>query len=194
MATENNQPDYKTSLTHPLRIDTVSAGCAGGLIGITFCPGKYGDSFTGAHWRRDLSVDLDVIQKWGANAVVTLIEEHEFVLLEVEELGVQIKARGMELHHLPITDVQPPDQRFEDGWSSVSKQLTDLLRSGGRILVHCRGGLGRAGTVAALLLVELGVPRSDAVNQVREARPGAIETRAQENYVLNSPSGAHHKK
>ena len=36
----------RTSLSHPLRIDVVQAGDAGGLIGITFCPGKGAAAWT----------------------------------------------------------------------------------------------------------------------------------------------------
>ena len=53
------------------------------------------------------------------------------------------------------------------------------------MLIHCRGGLGRAGTIAARLLVELGMRPDEAVRRVRDARgPGAIETPAQEAHVL----------
>lgn len=47
------------------------------------------------------------------------------------------------------------------------------------MLVHCKGGLGRAGMIAARLLVELGMPPDTAIRQVRLARRGAIETPAQ---------------
>ena len=51
-------------------------------------------------------------------------------------------------------------------------------------LVHCKGGLGRAGTIATRLLIELGVAPREAINAVRQARPGTIETIEQERYVL----------
>lgn len=51
------------------------------------------------------------------------------------------------------------------------------------MLVHCRGGLGRAGTVAAALLIELGETPREALRKVRAARPGAVETRGQERYI-----------
>ncbi len=51
------------------------------------------------------------------------------------------------------------------------------------VLLHCRGGLGRTGVVAARLLMEFGVPVKDAVRTVRAARPGTIETSAQERYL-----------
>lgn len=175
----------KTSLTHPLRIDEVRAGDTGGRIGITFCPGKCGASLAGSRWERDLGIDLDAIALWCPDAIVTLIEEHEFKMLGVTQLGEQVRARDIEWHHLPIKDVSPPDSRFESGWLASGPTLLDFLRNGGRVLVHCRGGLGRAGTVAARLLVELDVPATEAVARVRLARPGAIETPQQLAYVLN---------
>lgn len=182
-------PPVRTSRSHPLRIDAVSAGETGGLIGITFCPGKCGPSLYDFRWERDLAADLDVIVAWGARAVVTLIEAHEFELLGIPELGAQVLARGIDWHPLPIPDVQPPGEGFEAGWQRSGPVLRNDLLAGQRVLVHCRGGLGRAGTVAARLLVELGVPAVEAIRRVRAARPGAIETTQQEQYVLNLPRG-----
>ena len=79
--------EVRTSLTHPLRIAEVTAGDAGGIIGITFCPGKRGDSMAGHRWEHDLAADLDTIAAWQAAAMVTLIEDHEFIMLDVPDLG-----------------------------------------------------------------------------------------------------------
>jgi protein-tyrosine phosphatase len=54
---------------------------------------------------------------------------------------------------------------------------------GSDVVVHCKGGLGRAGMMAARLLVELGMPPEQAIKEVRRARKGAIETSAQEVLV-----------
>ena len=101
-----------------------------------------------------------------------------------------LQKRGIEWHHLPIVDVKPPGAEFEAAWRTSGPRLLELLRSGLRVLVHCRGGLGRAGTVSARLLVELGVAPVEAIRQVRRARPGAIETPAQERYVLELDGAA----
>ncbi len=174
----------RTSSSHPLRIDALPAGTAGGQIGITFCPGKKGPSASGYDWDRDLEQDLDVVAAWKPAAVVTLIEDFEFAMLGVPGLGERVRARGIEWHHLPIVDVQPPDGRFEAGWITSGPRLLQFLKEGRRLLVHCRGGLGRAGTVSARMLVELGMEPAAAVRTVRQARPGAIETRQQERHVL----------
>jgi len=89
----------------------------------------------------------------------------------------------MDWIHLPIKDVSVPNATFEREWEVIGEGLRARLRAGFDILVHCRGGLGRGGLVAARLLIELGSKSDDAIEQVRRARPGAIETREQENYV-----------
>ena len=138
----------------------------------------------GASWERDLALDLDHIERWGATAVVTLVETHEMQSLGVPDLGDRIQDRGMQWHHLPIVDLSAPGPGFETAWPLVAAQLRRQVTNGERIRVHCRGGLGRAGTVAACMLIELGVAPRDAVDRVRAARPHAIETPAQELYVL----------
>jgi protein-tyrosine phosphatase len=144
---------------------------------------------TGA-WDRDLAIDLDAIRDWGAAAVVTLLEPHEMKLLKVDRLGEEILSRRMEWFHLPIVDVSIPDGRFEKEWREAGERLRSLLRSGRDVLVHCRGGLGRAGTIAARLLIELGMDASKAIADVRAVRPGAIETPDQKRYVLGMPCSA----
>lgn len=66
-------PAPHTSVSHPPRVDAVPAP-GGGLIGMTFRPGKVQrHGFTGA-WDRDPALDLDAIRDWGAAAVVTPVE------------------------------------------------------------------------------------------------------------------------
>jgi ADP-ribosyl-[dinitrogen reductase] hydrolase len=118
--------------------------------------------------------------------VITLIEDHEFVLLGVEDLPELVRLNAMAWLHLPVRDVDVPDQRFELGWKRAGLDIHQRLDAGERILIHCRGGLGRTGLVAGRILVERGVIPRDAILMVRAARPHAIETAAQERYVLNS--------
>jgi ADP-ribosyl-[dinitrogen reductase] hydrolase len=175
----------RTSISHPLQIAVVTAGSGFGRIGITFCPGKYDPHGMSGAWDRDLARDLDMIRDWGATAIVTLLEPKELTLLRVEGLGEQVLRRNILWFHLPIVDVSIPDGRFEEEWDVAGESLRSILRSGSDVLVHCRGGLGRAGTIAARLLVELGMEPATAIASVRRVRPGAIETRDQEKFVLN---------
>jgi ADP-ribosyl-[dinitrogen reductase] hydrolase len=171
----------KTSLNDPLQIAEVSPPEAPGVIGLTLCPGKK-DRTRG--WDRDLDSDVASIRDWGAVVVVSLIEDNEFELLEVLDLPSAVERYGMRRVHLPIRDVSVPNRNFEARWVVAGAGLRGVIRAGGRVLVHCRGGLGRAGTIAARLLIELGTDPDEAIRAVRRVRPGAIETPEQKRHVL----------
>jgi ADP-ribosyl-[dinitrogen reductase] hydrolase len=173
----------RTSSSHPLQIASLRPFEGMGRIGVTFCPGKSQPFAATGAWDRQLDVDLDAIVNWGAAAVVTLVEAAELKELGVPNLGAEVIARHMDWLHLPIPDYSVPDATFEQAWAEAGKGLRDRLLAGFDIMVHCKGGLGRAGTIAARLMIELGVPATQAVNQLRSVRPGAIETDAQLAYA-----------
>jgi ADP-ribosylglycohydrolase/protein-tyrosine phosphatase len=177
----------KTSRTHPLRIDTVPSPL-GGSIGLTLCPGKQQSESTTGPWARDLGPDLDVIEQAGAAALVTLMptEELDWIRVPPLELGRAARARGMEWFHLPIEDVTVPDETFERDWRYAGPRLRRHLECGRTVVLHCRAGLGRTGTIAARLLVESGRKPDRAIDDVRAARPGTIETAEQEDHVRYS--------
>lgn len=137
----------------------------------------------GAPWARGLSLDLAEISRWSPSTVLTLMETQELEGLGVGGLGQAVRDTGMRWLHAPIQDVDVPDARFETRWSLLGHLLRQELLAGCKVLVHCRGGRGRAGMIAARLLVEFGEDPEAAIAQVRAVRPGAIETRAQEDHV-----------
>ncbi|OYU16446.1 MAG: hypothetical protein CFE37_00115 [Alphaproteobacteria bacterium PA4] len=173
----------RTSITHPLLIAEIQAAPGYGKVGITFCPGKKQPVAETGGWNRDLGVDLDAVAAWGATAVVTLVQGHELKALDVVAIGEMTRQRHMAWIHLPIRDMSVPNSTFESSWQDVGEGLRARLRAGFNVLVHCKGGLGRAGTVGARLLVELGMAPADAIAAVRAVRPGAIETFGQEAHV-----------
>ena len=174
----------RTSENDPLRIAPVNPGDGRGRIGITLCPGKTDPSAMLGPVARDLDADLDVIRGWGTTAVVCLITKEEMEYLGVGDLEEGVRDRHMEWWHAPIPDGMPPGSEFEGAWRTAGEAVRDRLRLGFDVLVHCKGGLGRAGTVAARLLVELGARPDDAIRRVRTARgQGTIENRSQEAHV-----------
>ena len=143
---------------------------------ITPCPGKR---------RRDLGLDLDQIRDYGCTAVLTLVQDHELEMLDVLDMGSRVAERGMAWLHCPIPDFGPPGGAFESAWVDAGAQARGILSGGGKLVCHCRGGIGRAGTIASRLLIELGVATpEEALRRVRKARPGAVETWEQESHVL----------
>ncbi len=174
--------EFRTSQAHPLQIADVEAP-GGGVIGITFCPGKHQSAAATGAWARDLAMDMDAVKAWGAGVVVTLVTDSELKALKVDALGAEARARGMVWLHLPIEDVHTPDAAWEKAWAVDRVRVHRELDQSGRVLVHCKGGLGRAGTVAARILVERGMAAQAAIDMVQRVRPGAIETTGQERHV-----------
>jgi len=70
--------------------------------------------------------------------------------------------------------VHAPDQRLETWWVHAGARLREQLRAGDRVLVHCLGGLGRAGSVAGQLYGAkhgLSALPADAVTRVDVLEP-----------------------
>jgi ADP-ribosyl-[dinitrogen reductase] hydrolase len=173
----------RTSDSHPLQIAFVETP-GNGRIGMTFCPGKHDQMAMTGPWARDMRTDIAAIADWGAVALVTLMESHELGMLGVPNLGGMAVSQGLDWYHLPVQDVSVPNVSFEAQWVDAGSALRSRLLAGQSIVVHCRGGLGRTGMVAARLLIELGEKPVMALQRVRAARPGAVETAEQERYVL----------
>ena len=169
----------RTSITHPMRIGTIELdNCK---VGFSLCPGKKQDfPITGEPWDRCLNTDLELISNAGFDIVVTLIEEHEFVELEVEELtDTKTSEYGMSWIWAPILDGYFPSHDIASELNSIIDSLEDR-RS---VFIHCKGGLGRAGTIASWLLTHNGYTAEDAILKARTVRKGAVENMDQVNWI-----------
>jgi ADP-ribosyl-[dinitrogen reductase] hydrolase len=165
-----------------LRIDRVTVPRAG-VIGLTHLPGRCRVGPGGGREARRLAADLASIEAWGATVMVTLVERCEWARYGVTGVASAVRTRRFDWIELPIVDMGTPAAPFAAGWRRHGATLLRRLADGERILVHCAGGLGRSGMLAARLLVAFGVAPDAAISAVRHARPGAIETAAQADFV-----------
>jgi hypothetical protein len=106
------------------------------------------------------------IERVGADVVLCLNEAHE---LDDRYPGYVAWLRSDErAWWVPIPDLHAPDH---DAAVALVGTLLDHLRAGRTVLAHCGAGIGRAGTVAAAVLVTLGAAVDDAVATVAASRP-----------------------
>jgi atypical dual specificity phosphatase len=94
--------------------------------------------------------------------------------------AASLAAVGIDETHLPVRDFSAPSPRVLD---TAIAAIAESHTAGDAIAVHCRGGLGRTGTVIAAWLTTQGVSPAQAIDQIRAVRPGSIETRRQERAV-----------
>ncbi len=91
-----------------------------------------------------------------------------------------VRRAGLRQLHVPAEYGRAPS---EDGIRDFVAATKAELERGGKVVVHCVGGIGRTGTVIACYLISEGMEPEDAIASVRRRRPGSIESVEQENAV-----------
>lgn len=175
----------KTSFDSPLRLDHVPVPLDGsGKIYITICPGKKCWSSTGAFsWDRDLKQDISAIKNYGVSAVVSLLDAKEHEAVGVPDLYTAYSDAGLEVFRVPTADGEYP----YDGIRDAGRVWDEAVCTGKNIAVHCLGGLGRAGSFVATMLVRgMSFDPERAIEHVRRYREGAIETQEQRIGIYQS--------
>lgn len=181
MGSSMAQTIARTSISHPLIINSISV--SNGELGLTFCPGKkQANAMTGS-WDRDIDLDIESVKKWGATAVISLLEDFEYDELAVRRLP-SVYEESFQWFDLPIPDKCAPEEAWLADWLDLRNEFKTLLANNGKILIHCKGGFGRTGTVAALILMDHGYTAVDAISACRQAREFAVETEVQEKFVV----------
>lgn len=129
-----------------------------------------------------LGQDLDYLARLGAGGLLSLVEAHELPC-EQKLFSVAVREVGLEWAHAAIPDYSAPTAAFAANWQRLA--LLRRLAAGENWAIHCKAGLGRTGTVAALLLIECGLEAEAAIAKIRhEHAAGAIETPAQVEYLI----------
>lgn len=131
---------------------------------------------------------VELYQAQGVRSVVCLLTPAELIELGLEHWPELCIAHGLDVWLAPIEDQQAPNAGFELWWQGHHHTLLDTLSQGHVVALHCWGGLGRTGTVASRLIMRHEhTDAENAINWVRQIRPGSVETFAQINYLLDLP-------
>lgn len=161
-------------MQHPFDELLVNPGTsATAALIFTPCPGSKGV---------DLKTSLQQLKAAGAKAVISLTPDEEMTELQVTEMPAL--CRELELHwfHCPIGDDQAPGLAFAEGWQQASAMVHQLLRQGGKVAIHCKGGSGRTGLMAAKILLELGLDKIHVKQRVQALRPYALTLKPHLDY------------
>ncbi|KAJ3080810.1 hypothetical protein HDU99_007360, partial [Rhizoclosmatium hyalinum] len=162
-----------------------------GNVALSSCPGKKVRLDTGpvngrAAINRDLESDFARLSSLNIKCVVCCLNDSELSFLGAPFQVYQAAAAkfGMQILRIPIIEGSCPD-RIEDVVDIVER-IDGWLRGGGNVLIHCRGGVGRAGLIACcLLLRKRFVENAERAIQVVRLRRSlkAIETMRQEDFI-----------
>lgn len=117
----------------------------------------------------ELIAALSALEEAGIKSILSLTEES----LELPPLH----EFGFAYMHLPVEDFTAPTQQQVE---SAVKFIDNGIGRNEGVLIHCRAGIGRTGTILACYLVSQGMEPFAAIEQVRQTRPGSCEVYAQE--------------
>ncbi|HBP6526513.1 TPA: protein phosphatase [Pseudomonas aeruginosa] len=153
------------------------------LLSIPGIPGKL--IFTPCPGTKDTSLEdaLAALKQAGAAAVITLMPQSELTANGAEQIAQHCQTLGLGWYHLPVADEQVPLEEFGLGWKTSRQAIIYQLRAGQSLAMHCKGGSGRTGLIAARILIEAGIPRTAAIALVQALRPKAIQHPAHINWI-----------
>ena len=123
------------------------------------------------------SADKDLREKEIKTAVV---------LLETKDWFERLYTRlNIDIIHFPIKDFNVPES--SDAVSELVLKVTEALERG-NVFMHCHGGKGRTGTIAACLKITMDPTVKTALEAIQYTKrivPGAIENKLQEKFVTD---------
>ena len=110
---------------------------------------------------------VEALQAAGVDAVITLLDPRELGWMRRDLSTFNFEAL-FTFNYFPVTDGQAPSR---DQMKVILDRLDTLLTKGQTVYLHCIGGRGRSGTVAACLLARHGIATGvKALNKLAEIR------------------------
>lgn len=138
-----------------------------------------------------LAVAFRELKSRNIAAVLSLLEPAEAVSLHLQNEDQACNKEDLSYFNFPIPDFGVPAiELLHDAIDFHYKQIS----KGADTVVHCRGGIGRTGTVCSCLLIKHGMNVQDAIalvtHQRRETVPETTEQIAAVTTYANTISGS----
>ena len=163
-----------------------------GKLALSQCPGKKMlKGRNGKVFNRDLKDDLTEIRETHKiSTIVCLLNKFELrtIGVNLDDYIKACEALKIRLIIYPIVEMGIPTEDFHTFRKGVLKEIVNELNLGHNLLIHCRGGIGRAGTIACCVLLEIGEKNSpeEGVRYLRGVRDKrCVESRKQFDFICD---------
>jgi protein-tyrosine phosphatase len=143
-----------TSQIEIFRIDSIGKGC----LAIMAHPASAGNA----------AATIAEIAALNFHQVVSLLEPAEADALGLAREAELVTSQSMNYVSFAIPDMSPP--ACSEDFAQLAQRLFSEIEAGTNTLIHCRGGIGRSGLLAAAVLLIGGRSIQVAVAQVSRIR------------------------
>lgn len=130
-----------------------------------------------------LGEDVRALAAAGVSVLVSLLTDDEMAEFGLTAEAETARAGGLEFYRLPTPDRRVPD--LASGLA-LARTLRGHLEQGSGVAIHCRYGIGRSSTLAAMVLVLEGAQPEQALALISAARGMPVpDTGPQRDAVLS---------
>lgn len=132
----------------------------------------------------DLGLEAKHWVKLHVSTVVSLLMREEAKELGLENEEKLCKQHGIDFINFPIKDRHTPESYLQT--KSLIDRLTLKVESKEKVLIHCRGGIGRASIIAGAILVKQGHAAQTTLKLISEKRGlGVPDTEEQARWLAD---------
>jgi len=125
---------------------------------------------------------IALVARDGVHQVVSLLEPAEASALGLDAEAQLVAAQSMAFVSFPIPDMGLPAS--VSAFAGLARDLYRQVDAGVNTLVHCRGGVGRSGLLAAAVLLHCGMDPRQACEKITRIRGLRVpETREQGDWL-----------
>ncbi len=144
-----------------------------GHLFLSYMPGRYGQ----------IDLDFKAISEAGVEMVICLVPRWE-IYEKSPRYGETLDAgdHGWSVTEFPIRDMSVPEAARRPDLVALVRDAAIRLLAAEKLLIHCAGGIGRAGTLAVAVQLALGVGLDEAYRITSEAG-GRPESREQQDFL-----------
>ena len=159
-----------TNRVEVFRIDSIGKGC----LAIMAHPASTGS----------VASTISEIAALGFHQVVSLLEPAEAEVLGLAQESELVTAQSMKFVSFAIPDMGLP--ACSEDFMRLAQLLFTEIEAGTNTLIHCRGGIGRSGLLAAAVLLQGGKDVQAAFAQVSLMRGRRVPETAQQGDWLQA--------
>ena len=158
-----------------------------GILGMTQCPGKRCKGRNKYDYQRNLKKDFEFFKNINIKLIVCLLDKYELrtIGIDLNEYINLAKEMNIKILNIRIVEMSTPDLKLKDLEIFLDNILHFLIKKE-KVIVHCRGGVGRAGLICGLVLKKLNMFSSNkkCLSYLRKKRhKNCVESQKQRDYL-----------